>query len=155
MTMDTDALQRTLDAIDAALVDVCGWCHAPLPNNGASLDYCTEAHQELWLARHTSAVLRHELLVDNGPLSDNLIEARDIWTDDRLDALHCTAPLRRIAVPARLRDVLNELNQYVWTERPLLFDTPLRYDLADFDLQWNLPQRLHEPRSILRDINIA
>lgn len=48
--MDQDTLQRTLDAIDA--VTTCGWCGATLTADAPSFDYCTELHQDLWLARH-------------------------------------------------------------------------------------------------------
>jgi hypothetical protein len=51
--MDADALQRTLDAIDA--VTTCGWCGATLTADAPSSSYCSEDHQEQWLARNVGA----------------------------------------------------------------------------------------------------
>lgn len=47
--MDTDALQRVLDAIDA--VTVCGWCKATLDGTTHSHLFCSQDHQARWQAQ--------------------------------------------------------------------------------------------------------
>jgi hypothetical protein len=69
--MNPDALQRTLDAIDA--ITTCGWCGATLTADSPSPNYCCESHQELWLARNVRCDHPHGEDVE--PLPEDILQA--------------------------------------------------------------------------------
>jgi hypothetical protein len=49
--------QDILDRIDDAIRPVCGWCTRALPENGPSLDFCDDEHQELWTTRRGEPIV--------------------------------------------------------------------------------------------------
>jgi hypothetical protein len=151
--MDTDALRRTLDAIDA--VTVCGWCQAPLTADSSSPNYCCEEHQERWLARYASSPalpLTDDHLVDAHLLREELQEARRIWNDRR-----------QLTMPALLSEVLEEVFEEILRSQPapVFFTPPTPAELQNQRLAriiggyGSIDARLHDPRSILRSISTA
>lgn len=68
-----------------------------------------------------------------------------------------TSARAHLLVPASLREVLEELQEYVWTERPRIFDVPPRQPALDI-LRWRQYVGLgvsHERRPLLIDITSA
>ena len=78
--MDTDALQRTLDAVDA--ITTCGWCRRKLTADSPSPNFCSEEHQDCWHADQADiGALIASAAPDVDTLAENLLEAARIWNE--------------------------------------------------------------------------